>query len=96
MDVKEVLLPGVGLRYEFTDHKGDRKEWVLSVLGIDPAAPAPGHYSFEYVPRDDKDLKPLTVRLMHRIAERVEQRRQLHVARYGPEQKNSATTGRGQ
>ncbi len=24
MDVKEVLLPGVGLRYEFTDHKGDR------------------------------------------------------------------------
>jgi TrkA domain protein len=24
MDVKEVLLPGVGLRYEFTSHKGDR------------------------------------------------------------------------
>ena len=24
MDVKEVLLPGVSLRYEFTDHKGDR------------------------------------------------------------------------
>lgn len=24
MDVKEVLLPGVGLRYEFTDHRGDR------------------------------------------------------------------------
>jgi TrkA domain protein len=24
MDVKEVLLPGVGLRYEFTDQKGDR------------------------------------------------------------------------
>jgi TrkA domain protein len=24
MDVKEVLLPGVGLRYEFADHKGDR------------------------------------------------------------------------
>ena len=23
MDVNEVLLPGVGLRYEFTDHKGD-------------------------------------------------------------------------
>ena len=24
MDVKEGLLPGVGLRYEFTSHKGDR------------------------------------------------------------------------
>ncbi|KZS61824.1 cation:proton antiporter regulatory subunit [Mycobacterium ostraviense] len=24
MDVKEVLLPGVGLRYEFTSHKGER------------------------------------------------------------------------
>jgi TrkA domain protein len=24
MDVKEVLLPGVGLRYEFISHKGDR------------------------------------------------------------------------
>lgn len=24
MDVKEVLLPGVGLRYEFTSHHGDR------------------------------------------------------------------------
>src|ERR1700758_4272436 len=24
MDVKEVLLPGVGLRYEFVSHKGDR------------------------------------------------------------------------
>ena len=24
MDVKEVLLPGVGLRYEFTSHQGDR------------------------------------------------------------------------
>jgi TrkA domain protein len=24
MDVKEVLLPGVGLRYEFTSHTGDR------------------------------------------------------------------------
>ena len=24
MDVTEVLLPGVGLRYEFTNHQGDR------------------------------------------------------------------------
>jgi TrkA domain protein len=24
MDVTEVLLPGVGLRYEFTTHEGDR------------------------------------------------------------------------
>ncbi|CKR68488.1 TrkA domain-containing protein [Mycobacterium tuberculosis] len=24
MDVKEVLLPGVGLRYEFTSYRGDR------------------------------------------------------------------------
>ncbi|GLE54586.1 hypothetical protein ATCCBAA256_41790, partial [Mycobacterium montefiorense] len=24
MDVKEVLLPGVGLRYEFVSHQGDR------------------------------------------------------------------------
>ena len=78
-----------------TDHKTDRKNWVVEVLGVEPETPAPGRYSFEYVSRDDASLKPLTVRLMHRIAERVEWRRQLDAARHGPSNHAiSATAGR--
>jgi TrkA domain protein len=36
MDVKEVLLPGVGLRFEFENHDGDR-------IGV--AGPQAGHFS---------------------------------------------------
>jgi TrkA domain protein len=50
MDVNEVLLPGVGLRYEFTNHEGERigvvarrsGEFELVVYGaVDPDASRP-------------------------------------------------------
>lgn len=34
MDVKEVLLPGVGLRYEFTSYRGDRIGIVASAVAV--------------------------------------------------------------
>jgi len=62
-------------------------------LGVEPQQPATGRYSFEYVSRDDPSLKPLTVRLMHRIAERAAWRTQLDAARNGP-RPLPATSGR--
>lgn len=46
MDVKEVLLPGVGLRYEFTSRKGDR-------IGI--IARRSGDFDVVVYARDDPD-----------------------------------------
>ncbi len=46
MDVKEVLLPGVGLRYEFTSYRGDR-------IGI--VARRSGGFDVVLYGRDDPD-----------------------------------------
>ncbi|GBE65656.1 potassium transporter TrkA [Mycobacterium sp. MFM001] len=46
MDVKEVLLPGIGLRYEFTNHDGDR-------IGI--VARRSGDFEIVLYARDDPD-----------------------------------------
>ncbi len=51
MDVNEVLLPGIGLRYEFTDHKGDR-------IGI--IARRSGEFDVVVYAREDPDqARPL-------------------------------------
>ncbi|CKP29176.1 TrkA domain-containing protein [Mycobacterium tuberculosis] len=34
MDVKEVLLPGVGLRYEFTSYRGDRTASLPGAVAV--------------------------------------------------------------
>jgi len=46
VDVKEVLLPGIGLRYEFTNHDGDR-------IGI--VARRSGDFEIVLYARDDPD-----------------------------------------
>ncbi|MEV4944814.1 cation:proton antiporter regulatory subunit [Streptomyces sp. NPDC053755] len=46
MDVTEVLLPGLGLRYEFTNHRGDR-------IGV--VARQTGDYELVVYERDDPD-----------------------------------------
>ncbi|MGH3440439.1 MAG: cation:proton antiporter regulatory subunit, partial [Sciscionella sp.] len=46
MDVKEVLLPSIGLRYEFTSHDGDR-------IGI--VARRSGDFEVVLYARDDPD-----------------------------------------
>ncbi|AOT61911.1 MULTISPECIES: cation:proton antiporter regulatory subunit [Streptomyces] len=51
MDVNEVLLPGVGLRYDFVNHDGDR-------IGV--IAQRSGDFELVVYPRDDPDeARPL-------------------------------------
>jgi TrkA domain protein len=64
MDVKEVLLPGVGLRYEFTSHKGDR-------IGI--IARRGGDFDVVLYGPDDPDQARPVFRLTDEEAETVAQ-----------------------
>lgn len=64
MDVKEVLLPGVGLRYEFTCRSGDR-------MGI--VARRGGDYEVVRYARDDPDQARPLFRLTVEEAEAVAQ-----------------------
>jgi len=64
MDVKEVLLPGVGLRYEFTSHKGDR-------IGI--IARRGGDFDLVLYGPDDPDRARLVLHLTDDEAEAVAQ-----------------------
>jgi TrkA domain protein len=64
MDVKEVLLPGVGLRYEFTSHKGDR-------IGI--IARRGGDFDVVLYAPDDPDRARPVLRLTDEEADTVAQ-----------------------
>ncbi|WP_308206847.1 replication initiator [Actinoallomurus rhizosphaericola] len=69
-----------------TDHKADRKNWVLARLaeaGVSATGhpTQPGRYAWELAPPDDPDVKPVEQRLLASIAERVEMRRQLDQAK---------------
>ncbi|MDM4140764.1 MULTISPECIES: cation:proton antiporter regulatory subunit [Mycobacterium] len=64
MDVKEVLLPGVGLRYEYTDQKGDR-------IGI--IARRSGDFDVVVYAREDPDEARPLLHLTDQEAEAVAQ-----------------------
>src|SRR5947209_14851732 len=64
MDVKEVLLPGVGLRYEFTSHTGDR-------IGI--IARRGGEFDVVRYAADDPDQARPLLRLTDEEADTVAQ-----------------------
>lgn len=64
MDVKEVLLPGVGLRYEFTDRNGDR-------IGI--IARRGGDFDVVVYAREDPDQARPLLHLSDQEAEAVAQ-----------------------
>ncbi len=64
MDVKEVLLPGVGLRYEFTSHKGDR-------IGI--IARRSGDFDVVLYAREDPDQARPVLQLTDEEADAVAQ-----------------------
>lgn len=64
MDVKEVLLPGVGLRYEFTSHMGER---------IAIVARRTGDFDVVVYSADDPDQARPVVRLTDDEAEAVAQ-----------------------
>lgn len=64
MDVKEVLLPGIGLRYEFQSHDGDR-------IGI--VARRSGDFEVVVYARDDPDRARPVVHLTDEEADAVAQ-----------------------
>jgi TrkA domain protein len=64
MDVKEVLLPGVGLRYEFTSHNGDR-------IGI--IARRSGDFDVVLYAREDPDQARPVLQLTDEEADAVAQ-----------------------
>ena len=62
VEINEVLLPGVGLRYEFTNHEGDR-------IGV--IARRTGEFELVVYGKDDPDASRLVVRLNSQEAETV-------------------------
>ncbi|MFF6783718.1 TrkA C-terminal domain-containing protein [Streptomyces sp. NPDC012510] len=60
MDVNEVLLPGVGLRYEFVNHEGDR-------IGV--IAQRSGDFEMVVYPGDDPDEAHPVLRLTSQEAD---------------------------
>ena len=60
MDVNEVLLPGVGLRYEFVNHEGDR-------IGV--IAQRSGDFEMVVYPGDDPDEAQSVLRLTSQEAD---------------------------
>ncbi|GGZ20431.1 cation:proton antiporter regulatory subunit [Streptomyces poonensis] len=60
MDINEVLLPGVGLRYEFVNHEGDR-------IGV--VAQRSGDFEVVVYPGDDPDEAHPVVRLTREEAD---------------------------
>ncbi|PXX11092.1 cation:proton antiporter regulatory subunit [Mycolicibacterium moriokaense] len=64
MDVKEVLLPGVGLRFEFENHDGDR-------IGV--VARRTGEFEIVVYPKHDPDRAQQVFRLTEDEAEALAQ-----------------------
>jgi hypothetical protein len=62
-----------------TDHRGDRKAWIIETLGLEP--PDPARYSWHVVTPDDHDYLPLDRRLLHVIADRARWRTALAEAK---------------
>lgn len=62
VEINEVLLPGVGLRYEFTNHEGDR-------IGV--IARRNGEFELVVYSKGDPDASRLVVRLNSHEAETV-------------------------
>jgi hypothetical protein len=52
------------------DHRGDRKAWLLSMLGL-PEPDDQGRYRWEKVTPSDTDFMPLGRRMLHVLADRI-------------------------
>jgi hypothetical protein len=60
-----------------TEHKADRRTWVLEALGIDGEAADPHRYVWRPIPAGDANLPPITLRLVRSIHERQRWRNHL-------------------
>jgi len=63
------------------DHRADRRDWVLQLLGNTSERPDPDRYMWEPVRTDDPDLRSLNRRLLLAIAERTVWRQALDDAK---------------
>jgi hypothetical protein len=61
------------------DHRGDRKAWLTEMLGL--PATDPTTYRWEPVQPSDEDYMPLSRRLLHVVADRLQWERVLAEAR---------------
>lgn len=63
------------------DHRADRRDWVLQLIGDEPGRPDPNRYAWEPVRSNDPDVRPLPRRLLLAIAERQRWRQALDKAK---------------
>ncbi|MGK4583509.1 replication initiator [Kitasatospora sp. HPMI-4] len=63
-----------------TDHRAERRAWVLDVLGDTATRPDPTRYLWALVRPGDPDATPLATRLLRAVAERVRWRQALDQA----------------
>jgi len=63
------------------DHRADRRDWVLNLLGNTTESPDPNRYVWEPVKSSDPDVRPLPRRLLLAIAERQRWRQALDEAK---------------
>ncbi|MFE3499606.1 replication initiator [Kitasatospora sp. NPDC059160] len=63
-----------------TDHRAERRAWVLEVLGDTANRTEPNRYVWEPVRPGDPDMSPLATRLLRAVAERVRWRQALDEA----------------
>jgi hypothetical protein len=61
------------------DHRGDRKAWLMQMLGLPATDPA--HYRWEPVQPADEDYLPPARRLLHAVADRLHWEQALTEAR---------------
>jgi hypothetical protein len=76
------------------DHRGDRKAWLVEMLGLE--APDPARYTWEVVVPSDRDYLPPDKRLLHIVADRNRWQAALDEARRRArdQEANLSATGR--
>jgi hypothetical protein len=62
-----------------SDHRADRKNWLMQTLGL--SATDPARYAWEPVAPGDQDHMPIARRLLHVVADRIRWRQALDEAR---------------
>jgi hypothetical protein len=76
---RRVLVSRKWANKTLTEHKQDRRTWVLEALGQPDQTPDPHRYVWKPVPAGDANVPPLAVRLLRSIRER--QRWRAHLQR---------------
>ena len=76
------------------DHRGDRKAWLIQMLGLEPSDPA--RYTWHVVTPSDRDYLPPDKRLLHVVADRHRWQQALDEARRRArdQEANLSATGR--